>query len=75
LILKLIKMIITREEKTIRPDFIRDHKAIQIKRGNSSAIIKIEAIRTKQMNEINKAIGVIDFRNERKVNKNRKGKR
>jgi hypothetical protein len=27
------------------------------------------------MNEINKAIGVIDFRNERKVNKNRKGKR
>ena len=68
-------MIITREEKTIRPDFIRDHKAIQIKRGNSSTIIKIESIRTKQMNEINNIVGVVDFSINRKAAKNRKGKR
>ena len=75
MILKLIKMYITPISKEYRKDYERDHRCDSICKGNSSTIIKIEAIRTKQMNEINKAIGVIDFRNERKVNKNRKGKR
>ena len=61
--------------KEYRKDYERDHRCDSICKGNSSTIIKIEAIRTKQMNEINKAIGTIDFRNERVNTKNRKNKR
>lgn len=67
--------IIDREEKTVRPNWEKDHKSTSIKKGNTSLIIHVQAIRSKQMNEINKVIGLVDFRNERKIYKNRKAKR
>ena len=67
--------IITHEKIEYRPNDKDDRQSETIQKGRTNNIIRIEAIRKRQIEGLSEVIGKIDFALTRAINKDRKNKR